>query len=131
MHWRNRAFVTLSLIYALLGGLIGLTWLLAPGILPGDVARVHGHVMLLGFIAMMIYGVGLHVLPRFSGFPLFSERVATWQFYIANVGLWLMIIGWFASVNSVVLIGGSASWVGMALFAFNIMLTVKARGPAG
>lgn len=131
MHWRNRAFVTLSLIYALLGGLIGLTWLLAPGILPGDVARVHGHVMLLGFVAMMIYGVGLHVLPRFSGFPLFSERVATWQFYIANVGLWLMIIGWFASVNSVVLIGGSASWVGMALFAFNIMLTVKARGPAG
>ena len=42
---------------------------------------------------MMIYGVGLHVLPRFSGFPLYSERVATWQFYVANAGLWLMVLG--------------------------------------
>ena len=131
MHWRNRAFVTASLVYALLGGLIGMTWLLAPGLLPGNVPRLHGHVMLLGFVAMMIYGVGLHVLPRFSGFPLYSERVATWQFYIANVGLWLMVAGWFASTNSVVLIGGSASWAAMILFALNIMLTVKARGPAG
>lgn len=131
MHWRNRAFVTLSLAYALFGGLIGIIWLLAPGLLPGNIPRLHGHIMLLGFIAMMIYGVGLHVLPRFSGFPLYSERVATWQFYVANAGLWLMVLGWFVSTNVVVLVGGAASWTAMALFAFNIMLTVKARGPAG
>ena len=65
MHKRNRWFVTISLIYGLLGGLVALTQLIAPGLIPGNVARMHGHIMLLGFILMMIYGVALHVLPRF------------------------------------------------------------------
>jgi cbb3-type cytochrome oxidase subunit 1 len=131
MHWRNRAFITLGLVYALLGGLIGLAWLIAPGWLAGNVPRLHGHIMLLGFITMMIYGIGLHVLPRFSGFPLFSERLANWQFYIANVGLWLLLASWLLPWANVGRFGGLVSWVAMVLFAMNIMLTVKARGPAG
>ena len=30
MHWRVAASITLSLAYALFGGLIGIIWLLAP-----------------------------------------------------------------------------------------------------
>ncbi len=131
MHRRNRLFVTLSLAYALLGGLIGITWLSDPGLIPGDVARLHGHIMLLGFIAMMIYGIGLHVLPRFSGNPLFSERLANWQLYVSNGGLWLMSAGWLGTFNLLVLIGGMVSWIGIGMFALNIMLTVKVHGPAG
>ncbi|MHB8347194.1 MAG: hypothetical protein ACYDHM_08415 [Acidiferrobacterales bacterium] len=131
MHKRNRLFVTLSLVYALIGGLVGIAWLSDPRLIPGDVARLHGHIMLLGFIAMMIYGVGLHVLPRFSGNPLFSERMANWQLYVSNIGLWLMSAGWIASLNRLVLIGGMVSWVGIGMFALNIMLTVKSHGPAG
>ena len=131
MHKRNRLFVTLSLAYALLGGLIGITWLSDPGLIPGDVARLHGHIMLLGFIAMMIYGIGLHVLPRFSGNPLFSERMANWQLYVSNGGLWLMSAGWLGTFNLLVLIGGVVSWIGIGMFALNIMLTVKVHGPAG
>lgn len=131
MHWRNRAFITLSLIYALIGGLIGVTWLMSPEWLTGNVPRLHGHIMLLGFITMFIYGVGLHVLPRFSGFPLFSDRLANWQFYIANVGLWLLLVGWLTTWVNVGRIGGVVSWAAMFMFALNIMLTVKARGPAG
>ena len=131
MHRRNRLFVTLSLAYALLGGLIGITWLADPGLIPGDVARLHGHIMLLGFIAMMIYGIGLHVLPRFSGNPLFSERLANWQLYVSNGGLWLMSAGWLGTFNLLVLIGGMVSWIGIGMFALNIMLTVKVHGPAG
>lgn len=131
MHKRNRLFVTLSLVYALIGGLIGIAWLSDPRVIPGDVARLHGHIMLLGFIAMMIYGVGLHVLPRFSGNPLFSERLANWQLYVSNAGLWLMSAGWLVTSNVFVLIGGVVSWVGIGMFTLNIMLTVKAHGPAG
>ena len=131
MHRRNRLFVTLSLAYALLGGLIGITWLSDPGLIPGDVARLHGHIMLLGFIAMMIYGIGLHVLPRFSGNPLFSERMANWQLYVSNGGLWVMSAGWLGTFNLLVLIGGMISWIGIGMFALNIMLTVKVHGPAG
>ncbi len=131
MHKRNRLFVTLSLVYALIGGLVGIAWLYDPSLVPGDVASLHGHLMLLGFVGMMIYGVGLHVLPRFSGNPLFSERLANWQLYVSNVGLWLMSAGWVMTFNHLVLIGGAVSWAGIGMFALNIMLTVKIHGPAG
>ncbi|MHB8455232.1 MAG: hypothetical protein ACYDDO_11195 [Acidiferrobacterales bacterium] len=130
MHKRNRLFVALSLVYALIGGLIGIVWLYDPGLLPGDVPRLHGHIMLLGFVAMMIYGVGLHVLPRFSGNPLFSERLANWQLYVSNAGLWLMAAGWLMTRNVLVFAGGAVSWAGIGMFALNIVLSVKVYGPA-
>jgi len=131
MHTRNRLFITLSLAYALLGGLIAIVWLIDPAAIPGDVARLHGHIMLLGFIAMMIYGVGLHVLPRFSGRALFSERLANWQLYVANLGLWVMAAGWLGVHNSVIALGGALSWAAIAMFSTNILMTVRHYGPKG
>lgn len=131
MHKRNRWFVALSLAYALLGGAIGIVWLFDPAAIPGNVARLHGHVMLLGFVAMMIYGIGLHVLPRFSGRPLWSERLANWQLYAANLGLWIMAAGWLAFNNPLVAAGGALSWLAIAMFSGNIMLTVRHYGPKG
>jgi len=131
MHTRNRLFITFALIYALAAGLIGLGRLTVPGWLPGDIPRLHGHLMLLGFVAMMIYGIGLHVLPRFSGRPLFSERLANWQLYLANGGLWLMAAGWLGRSAPLVATGGAVTWVAMALFSLNILLTVRHYGPKG
>lgn len=126
---RNRWFITLALVYALLAGLIGVLRLAAPGWLAGDVPRIHGHLMLLGFIAMMIYGIGLHVLPRFAGRPLFSERLADGQFVLANLGLWGMLYGWLAGTQVALTIGAGLSWLAMALFTVNIALTVRLFGP--
>lgn len=131
MHKRNRLFITFSLVYALLGGLIGIVWLIDPAAIPGDAALLHGHIMLLGFMAMMIYGVGLHVLPRFSGRPLFSERLANWQLYVANLGLWVMAAGWLDPRYAVVAAGGTLSWAAMAMFSTNILMTVRHYGPKG
>ena len=33
----------------------------------------HVHMLLLGFVTMMIYGVAYHVLPRFAGYPLHNR----------------------------------------------------------
>lgn len=110
MHPRNRMFILAALIYALLGGLLGIVWLAHPGLVPGNVPRMHGHLMLLGFVTMMIYGVGLHVLPRFSGRSLFSERLGHVQFVLANLGLWVMIAGWLIVHNPTVAIGGAMAW---------------------
>lgn len=126
---RNRWFITLALVYALIAGLVGIVRLEIPALLPGDLPRLHGHLMLLGFVAMMIYGIGLHVLPRFAGRPLFSERVADGQFVLANIGLWTMVCGWLAGIDTALLVGGALSWLAMALFAFNIALTVRLFGP--
>ena len=48
---------------------------------------------LLGFVAMMIFGVAFHVVPRFTGRPLHSARLAGAQWWLSNAGLSLMASG--------------------------------------
>ena len=102
---RNRWFIAAALVYALLGGLLGLTWLAFPAALPAYALRAHAHLMLLGFVGMMIFGIGLHVLPRFTGRPLFSERLA--------------------DARLVTTAGGALLWTGLVLFALNVVATVR------
>jgi cbb3-type cytochrome oxidase subunit 1 len=122
---RNRWFIAAALLYALLGGLVGLVWLADPGLLPALALRAHAHLMLVGFIGMMIFGVALHVLPRFTGRALYSERLADAQFWIANIGLVALVAGWLAAGRALATAGGALLWLGFALFAFNIVLTVR------
>lgn len=129
MHKRNRIFITVALFYGLAGGLVGIVRLVDPMLIPGNVPRAHGHIMLLGFILMNIYGIALHVLPRFSGFPLYSERMANWQLYLANLGLPLMVAGWLGWINPLLLAGGVLSYAAIVLFTVNMMLTVKPKAP--
>jgi heme/copper-type cytochrome/quinol oxidase subunit 1 len=129
MHRRNRLYVTIGLIYGLLGGLLMLVRLADPQLVSGNVLRIHGHMMLLGFVLMTIYGVGLHVIPRFGGYPLRSERVANVQFWLANLGLPLMVAGWLAYADWLVAAGGALTVLAMTLFGINMLLTVRWRSP--
>jgi cbb3-type cytochrome oxidase subunit 1 len=122
---RNRWFIAASLAYALLGGLVGLTWLAFPGALPANALRAHAHLMLAGFVGMMVFGIGLHVLPRFTGHVLFSERLADAQFVLANVGLIMMVYGWFAGARIAIETGGALLWTGFVFFAVNVVATVR------
>jgi len=122
---RNRWFVAAALAYALLGGLLGLAWLAFPGYLPALSLRAHAHLMLVGFVGMMIFGVGLHVLPRFTGRTLHSERLADVQFACVNLGLLTMVAGWLAGRHIVAETGGALLWAGFVLFAVNVIATVR------
>jgi cbb3-type cytochrome oxidase subunit 1 len=122
---RNRWFIAAALMYALLGGLLGLAWLVAPGHLPGLALRAHAHLMLVGFVGMMIFGIGLHVLPRFTGRALYSERVADAQFVLVNLGLVSMVIGWLAAEPLVATAGGALLWSGFLAFGVNAIGTVR------
>lgn len=130
---RNRLFVAAGLLYALLGGLLGLVWLAAPepDWLSGYALRAHAHLMLVGFVGMTIFGVGLHVLPRFTGRALFSERLADGQFALVNAGLIAMVAGWLLSAPALVTAGGAILWLGLALFAVNVIMTVRPWGRRG
>ena len=121
---RNRWFIAAALVYALLGGLLALAWLADPAALPALTPRVHAHLMLLGFVAMMIFGVALHVLPRFTGHNLFSERLADAQFWLANLGLVAMVAGWWFALRRPRK-RGAALWLAFALFALNVAATVR------
>ena len=122
---RNRWFIAAALAYALLGGLLGLAWLAQPAALPPLALRAHAHLMLVGFVGMMIFGVGLHVLPRFTGRTLFSERATDAQFWLANLGLLAMVGGWLAGMQALTAAGGAALWLAFGLFALNVTATVR------
>lgn len=122
---RNRWFIAASLAYALAGGLLGLAWLAHPGAFTPYALRAHAHLMLVGFLGMMVFGVGLHVLPRFTGRTLFSERLADLQLVLANVGLVAMVWGWLSSRISLTQAGGGLLWAAFLLFAVNVIVTVR------
>jgi nitric oxide reductase large subunit len=129
MHRRNKRFIVMGLLWGLAGGVLALAHLAHPGLVPGNVPRAHGHLMLLGLILMIIYGVGLHVIPRFGGYPLRSEKLAELQFWLANLGLPLMVAGWLGTGDVLVVIGGLLSISAMVLFALNMVFSVRLRSP--
>jgi cbb3-type cytochrome oxidase subunit 1 len=133
MEWFVKAFLKASLAWLALGVTLGLAMAVHP---VWTVWRsAHMHMMLLGFVTMMIYGVAYHVIPRFVGFPLHSRRAAGVQWWLANAGLALMVAGFIvrstqATAGTVILsMGGALSAAGAYIFAYLIWRTVD--GPAG
>jgi nitric oxide reductase large subunit len=122
---RNRWFIAAALLYALLGGLVGVAWLGWPGLLPGFALRAHAHLMLVGFVGMMVFGIALHVLPRFTGRALLSERLADAILVLANLGLPLMVLGWLFGSMDTARLGGVLLWAAFLAFAVNVIGTVR------
>ncbi|NJD76458.1 MAG: hypothetical protein FIB08_05095 [Candidatus Methanoperedens sp.] len=76
-------FAWASLIYLMIGSTMGVVMVLTS--LP--LIPSHAHVLLIGFVSMMIFGVGYHLLPVFAGTDLYSLRLAEIQFWLQNIGL--------------------------------------------
>ena len=87
-------FIRLSLIYFLVGTLLGVCFIFKPEMANTDHISMHVHLNLIGWMSMMIFGVGYHILPRFSGKPLWSRKLSIVQFWVANIGLVGMTAGW-------------------------------------
>ena len=61
-------FIIVSIIYLGVSSILGVCMLWNQSLM--SLKFVHSHLNMLGWVSMMIYGVGYHVLPRFSGRPL-------------------------------------------------------------
>jgi heme/copper-type cytochrome/quinol oxidase subunit 1 len=129
-------FIRASLIWLGVGVALGVAMAYAPGAALGY-RPAHMHANLLGFVSMMIFGVAYHVIPRFSGSPLRSRRMADIHLWVANVGLALLVAGFIARVHAPILSnpgirGGAAlAALGAYLFIFNLWRTLdSARRPA-
>ncbi|MCX7793863.1 MAG: hypothetical protein N2257_05610 [Thermodesulfovibrionales bacterium] len=83
-------FIGASIVYLFLSTVFGILMLYNPAFL--KLKFVHSHLNMLGWVSMMIYGVGYHILPRFAGRRLKSPALAEIQFYIANIGLIGMLL---------------------------------------
>ena len=124
-----RGFVRASLVWFGVGVLIGISMAFAPAqALAYRTAHIHAN--LLGFVSMMIFGVAYHVMPRFSGNPLYSRRLAALHLRVANLGLALLVAGWVARLwiaevaTASLRTGAALSAVGAALFILNIWRTL-------
>lgn len=88
-----RCFVKGSLIYLAIGLVLGVM-MAAHGDWTSLLGRAHTHLNLVGFVSFMIFGVGYHILPRFTGRPLHSAKLADLHLWLANIGLIGMSIFW-------------------------------------
>ncbi|HEU4647511.1 MAG TPA: hypothetical protein VFS33_00520 [Gemmatimonadales bacterium] len=136
MDWFVVAFVRASVVWLASGVSLGAAMALAPRLV---VYRpTHFHMNLLGFVAMMIFGVAYHVLPRFAGRPLHAPRLAAAHWWLANAGLGSMVLGFALRPNgveplgsAVLGLGGLLSTVGAYAFAWNVWRTLgRAPGKA-
>jgi cytochrome c oxidase cbb3-type subunit 1 len=128
-----KAFVKSSLIYLGIGAIMGVWMVLSPDI-RFTLSRVHVHILLLGFMAMMIYGVGYHILPRFMGRPVYSHRLGNIQVWLANITLIGLSVSWMIEASQggvwhrLAILFGIGQGVAIFLFIFNLwksMILVK------
>lgn len=83
---------------------------------------LHVELNVWGFVTLLIYGVALHVVPRFAGRPLRRPRLAVALSYAAPGGVALTSAGWLAgwlrwpAARGVLLAGGAVEAVAAGLF---------------
>ena len=133
MDWFVKAFLKSSLAWLALGVTLGGAMAIHPQWI---VYRpVHVHMNLLGFVTMMIYGVAYHVIPRFSGHPLRNARAPRWHWWMSNLGLALMVVGFCVRAHALpvgtplLATGGTLAAAGASTFVYVIWRTID--GPAG
>ncbi len=130
MDWFVRAFLKASLVWFSLAVALAVLMALFPVLTVYRTA--HMHIALLGFVTQMIYGVALHVIPRFFGQPLVYRRAAEVQFWAAQFGLTALALGFalriygISGASALVAVGGSLSAVGAGCFVVNMWRTIDA-----
>jgi len=127
-----KGFIVMGVVYLGLATLLGLAMLVHQNLMA--LKFVHSHLNMLGWVSMMIFGVGYHILPRFMGRPLYSNKIGEAHFYLANISLVLMLI--FYTVN-VYQPGGIFLWLALAagvvqaisifLFFYNMLMTLLGK----
>lgn len=131
MDWFVKAFIKSSVAWLALGVTLGLAMAIHPVWIIYRPA--HQHMVLLGFVTMMIFGVAYHVIPRFVGVPLHSRRAAGWHWWMSNAGLLLLIMGFMvrassgAVVSTLLSMGGVLSALGAYIFAYVLWRTLDSR----
>jgi len=118
----TKGFVVAALGYFFLAAVLGI-WMGSADAAPW-VRFAHVHFNLLGFMTMMIYGIGYFILPRFNGRTL---RFPSWvpvHFYLANIGLIGMVATSPERPSTGFTLFAVLSVVSVALFAVNLGATM-------
>lgn len=117
-----KAFVVASLTYLVAAAALGI-WM-GGGDAPEWAWFGHVHFNLLGFMAMMIYGIGYFIIPRFNGRTLKWPGWVVVHLYAANAGLIGMVVTYPWRPSPVFLLFALLSVASAAMFAVNLCVTI-------
>ncbi len=121
-------FIKASLAWLAIGVTMGVMMAIWP--VMAVYRPAHFHMLFLGFVTMMIAGVGYHVIPRFAATQLHAPKLPPIHFFLANIGLALLVAGFAVRVSArtpgVVLLasGGTLSAAGAYALAWNLWRTL-------
>ncbi len=122
-------FIFSGIAYLVIGVTLGVLFFIIPE--TRVLSAVHAHLNLVGFVTFTIFGVAYHILPRFRGRPLYSEKLAWWQFWLANIGLvgLLVFLGLgvyvsFDGLRALQAVFGATLAVSIYLFVYNMLRTL-------
>ncbi len=127
-----RNFIVMSIVYLALAAILGVWMIGNPSLLL--LKFVHSHLMLLGWVSMMIYGVGYHILPKFAGKFLKSKAMGETQFWLANIGL-VGMLGFYSLdiykpsswYRGLTVASGAIEVISIFLFFYNMIATLYAK----
>lgn len=127
-----KGFIVMSIVYLGISTVLGVVMLADRNMLA--IKFVHSHLNMLGWVSMMIYGVGYHILPRFMGRPLYSNKIGEAQFYLANISLVGMLL--FYCLNTfnpgslyqiLTMAFGAVQALAIFLFFYNMLMTLLSK----
>lgn len=130
-----RNFIIASITYLGLASFIGIAMLWNSSFMA--LKFVHSHLNMLGWVSMMIFGVGYHVLPRFSGRPLRYPKIGDLQFWAANIGLIGMLFFYTLNIyrpapmyGTLTVFFGAIEVFSIILFFYNMLATLLQKEAA-
>lgn len=121
----TRWFVKLSLVY-FVAALAGSVWQAAGG--PLWLTPVIIHLLVVGWVTGMIFGVAYWMFPKFSTEqPRGANGLAVASFVLLNLGLLLRVVGEPMAVGWLLVTSAVLQWLGAAAFVANTWPRVKGR----
>src|SRR5688500_15152800 len=130
MDWYVKAFIRASLVWFTIGITLGLAMAIHPQWVIYRPA--HAHMNVVGFLTMMVFGVGYQLLPRLFGVRIHSRALAVAHWWLANVGLALIVAVFILAPDvgvrsaPVTATGGSLFSIGAFTFVYNLWRTFDA-----
>ena len=126
MDWFIKAFIRSSLLWFATGILLGVAMAVQPAWVVYRPA--HAHMNVVGFLTMLVFGVGYQLLPRLFGHPLHSRRLAIWHLFLANSGLAGLVAGFllqphYVGAKWLTAAGGTTYALGAFFWVWNLWHT--------
>ncbi len=127
-----KGFIVMSVVYLGAAAVMGIVMLANQNVMA--LKFVHSHLNMLGWVSMMIYGVGYHILPRFMGRALYSNKIGEAQFYLSNISLTAMLLFYALNVynpselyRNITMASGAVQAFAIFLFLYNMLMTLLTR----